>query len=177
MKRITPALLRKFVDLASRRLTGDWLIMGGTVLPLLGVDQRVTVDIDCVAGAGGATQDQMLKLMEIAVELGLPVETINSAGAHFLGKIAGHRSHWIELKKGPKATLYRPDLILFLQLKTARMSESDLEDCLAFLKWDQAQDLKQARQLVQRAAKASGLSSERKDRFRRLLAAVSQSKT
>ena len=32
-----------------RNLEGEWVIIGGTVLSLLGIDERVTMDIDMVA--------------------------------------------------------------------------------------------------------------------------------
>lgn len=172
MKKINSALMKKFIDLASKRLTGDWLILGGTVLPVLGVDHRATVDVDLVGDDGIASQEQMLKLMEIAEELGLPVEAINSAGAHFLRKIAGHRAHWIELKKGPGATIYRPDLVLFLQLKIGRLSDTDLEDCLAFLKADPTHDRTKAIQVIEKASKGGRLTSEKRDRLAQLLRAL-----
>ena len=86
MRAITRSTLAKFVKLAGDRLTGDWVIIGGVVLPILGIDIRSTTDID-VAGPPDASQAQMLTLMDIVATLGLPVESINQAGAYFLYKI------------------------------------------------------------------------------------------
>ena len=115
MKRIDSKLLKRFAVLASERLTGDWIIVGGTVLPLLGADHRVTIDVDVVSAARDISQAQTLVLMEIAQELGLPVEAVNSAASFYLHQISDHRAHWVEFAKGPRATIYRPDLVLFLR--------------------------------------------------------------
>jgi hypothetical protein len=134
MKPLNRATLNKFIKQAGDQLEGEWVVIGGTVLPLLGIDYRSTVDIDfiCLKNQGNA---QLLQLMEIAEGLGLPVETINQAGALFLLRIADFKDHLKILYKGKKARIYRPDGKLFFQLKIARLSETDLTDCLEFLKW------------------------------------------
>ncbi len=126
--------LRKFLEIAANRLEGNWVVIGGTVLPLLGSNHRGTVDID-LAGPRKASQKDTLALMEIAQELGLPVETINQAGAFFLFKIQDWEKKIIELHKGKKATFFRPNLELFLELKMGRLNESDLSDCLEFISY------------------------------------------
>lgn len=124
--------LHAFLKLAGDKLTGDWVIVGGSVLPMLGVDHRSTVDID-IAGPDDADMAQTLALMEIADSLGLPVEAINQAASYFLRRIDGWEQHLVPLHRGSSARLFRPDPTLFLLLKIPRLSESDLADCLAFL--------------------------------------------
>jgi hypothetical protein len=127
-------LLEKFLKLAGQNLTGEWILIGGTVLPALGIDHRVTVDIDLI-GRTKAEQSQTLKLMELAEELHLPVESINQAGAYFISKLGPLKEKdLVVLHKGRNATIFRPSLALFLRLKIARLSESDLADCLEFIK-------------------------------------------
>lgn len=132
MKKLTTKLLKRFLDLAARRLDGEWVLMGGTVLPVLGCDYRSTTDID-FAPVGAQTNEQTIQVMEICEELGLPVETINSAGGFFLKKISKFKDHLV-LLRAEKARIYRPSAGLFVQLKLARLSESDLQDCLEMLK-------------------------------------------
>ena len=125
--------LQKFLKLAGDRLKGRWVLMGGTVLPAMDVDYRTTTDIDIVS-MDSAGQSATLKLMELAEELGLPVESINQAGAYFLMKIPDYDKHLIQLYQGKSATVFRPDLTLYLQLKIARLTETDLSDCMEYLK-------------------------------------------
>lgn len=100
MSRIDAEMLQSFVRLAAERLKGDWVVIGGCVLPLLGVEHRTTVDID-VAGPRDADADQVFILMEIAEELGLPVEAINQAGAFFLRRIEGWPDHVVVVRRVP----------------------------------------------------------------------------
>lgn len=124
--------LQNFLDIAGNKLNGDWIVIGGTVLPLLGINHRVTVDIDFVSKS---KKEETLKLMEIAEELGLSVETINQAGAFFLYKIPDFEKNLILLHKGKSAKIYRPNLLLYIQLKVGRLSESDSLDCLEYIKY------------------------------------------
>lgn len=136
MTPITAATLRKFLDQAGERLEGDWVIVGGSVIAFLGISERVTLDID-IAGLGEASQKHTVTLMEIARELGLPVEAINQAAAFFLERIPEWRSSLVEIHSGRKARFFRPDVNLYLKLKIARLSESDLSDCLHMLRFAQ----------------------------------------
>ncbi|MBI1860441.1 MAG: hypothetical protein HYR96_05950 [Deltaproteobacteria bacterium] len=129
--------LKKFLRLAGDRLKGKWVIIGGTVLPLLGIDYRSTIDID-IAGPKGSDQTEMLTLMEIAQELSLPVEAINQAAGFFLFKIKGWEKNLVELHRGKTASLYRPNAKLYLELKIPRLNETDLEDCLRLLQFEKA---------------------------------------
>jgi len=149
---INGKLLERFIKLAGDRMDGDWIIIGGTVLPLLGLNFRVTVDIDFVP-VKDSDHAQTIKIMEIADELGLPVETINQAGAFFLTKISEFQKHLILIKKGKTAKIFRPDVTLFLLLKMKRLTESDLSDCLAYLKYCKNHNEKLEQTLVQESIK------------------------
>lgn len=128
MKTLNTQLLSRFLELASRRLKGEWLLMGGTLLPAVGLNIRSTVDID-VVGLGEAENAQSLVLMEIAEELELPVESINQAAAYFLKKVGYKKTDLLPLTQGKEATIYRPSADLYLRLKAGRLSETDLVDC------------------------------------------------
>ena len=67
-------VLKKLVNKALRSLKGDWVLIGGTVLPLVGIEYRVTVDIDMIAFEDQGN-DSMLSLMEPAESLDLPATT------------------------------------------------------------------------------------------------------
>lgn len=125
-------LLKKFLKAAGERLKGEWLLVGGTLLPAVGVDVRSTVDIDLI-GLGKMENAQILELMELAEVLGLNPETINPAATIFLKKIDYKKEDLIILYKGSKATMYRPSLKLYWQLKMNRLSETDLQDCEQYL--------------------------------------------
>lgn len=132
---INTELMEKFVKKSLTKLEGEWVIIGGTVLTLLGIDERVTTDIDLVPISFNDVNSQNLKLFEIAESLGLPVESINQAGEYFLSKIPDYKDHLILIDESKKCKLFRPDTYLFLKLKLARMSETDLLDCIAFVKF------------------------------------------
>ena len=95
------------------------------------------MDIDMVAINNKQSNSQSIKLMEIAESLGLPVEAINQAGEYFLSKVDGFQDHLILFAESKKCKIYRPDAYLFLKLKLARSSETDLRDCMAFLRHNQ----------------------------------------
>ena len=134
---INSKLMKKFIAKVLTNLEGEWVIIGGTVLSLLGIDERVTMDIDMVAINNKQSNSQSIKLMEIAESLGLPVEAINQAGEYFLSKVDGFQDHLILFAESKKCKIYRPDAYLFLKLKLARSSETDLRDCMAFLRHNQ----------------------------------------
>ena len=132
MRVLNQQTLQSFVELAGDRLTGDWVIIGGCVLHLLGLGKRITFDID-VAGPGESGMDQTILLMEIAEELGLPVESINQAGWFFLRRIEGWAKEIVVIHRGQTATFHVPNATLFLLLKLERLTESDLSDCLQII--------------------------------------------
>ena len=127
--------LKRFLQLASERLTGEWVLLGGTVLPLLGRDYRSTTDIDFVP-VGEVSMSENLKIMQICEELGLPIETVNGAAQFFLSRIPHFKNHLILISESVRSKIYRPNLYLFIELKIARLAASDLTDCLEMLKLD-----------------------------------------
>ncbi len=167
---INTKISKKFLELAAKELKGDWVVMGGTVMVLMGVNERFTVDID-LAGPKTATQADTLKLMTIAEKIGLAPEAINQAGAFFLNRIPRWEDNLVPILKNKHFSLSRPNSFLFLQLKSARLSESDLGDCLNMLKIEpltpkQAQNLKTE---INKALKNSKATNEFKQRCHLLL--------
>lgn len=166
-------LLTEFLKQAGEKLKGRWLLVGGTLLPALGVNLRSTVDIDFI-GLGKAEAEQQLELMELAESLGLPVDTVNQAAAYFLKKVGHSPEDLIELYRGTSATIYRPTVELYWKLKVGRLSESDAEDCLEYFKFcKRAGDrididrLKSALSLL-----ARGVTGDKGARFKTLLTAL-----
>lgn len=130
--------LQKFVKKVGERLSGKWIIMGGSLLSLMQISERYTEDIDIV-GPLQSSQKEMLVLMEIAQELRLPIEAINQAAGFFLYRIQYWNKELVLLHRGPKGEVYRPTVTLFLLLKIQRLSETDLEDCLAMITFAEKQ--------------------------------------
>lgn len=131
---INVRLMDKFVSKALHKLSGEWVIIGGSVLSLLGVDERVTMDIDIVPIDSSDKNSQTLVLLEVAQSLGLPVEVINQAGELFLAKISDDQDHLVIVAASKQCKIFRPDVYLFIKLKLARMTETDLSDCHVFMK-------------------------------------------
>ncbi|MGK5085192.1 hypothetical protein WDW37_18035, partial [Bdellovibrionota bacterium FG-1] len=162
-----------FIQLAGDRLEGGWVLLGGTLLPYLGIEYRVTTDID-LAGLGTKEQSQTLELMRIAEDLGLPVESINQAAAYFLMKQQPFDHHLILLHRGKKAEIWRPDLFLFLTLKIGRLTESDLTDCLEMVKREGllSQDETQKIKKLIRNEQKKSIEKEKQTRLERLAQAL-----
>lgn len=174
MKPLDAGRLGRFIRMSGDRLEGDWVVIGGCVLPLLGIAHRVTVDIDLV-GPEGATGAQTLKLLELAESMGLPPEAINQAGALFLRRISGWEQRLVLLHGGRTASIYRPDATLFVQLKLGRLSEADLTDCLVMLDYARRNAEQVDEHLLRRAinrALGSSPSAGRDSRLESLLAAL-----
>ena len=129
---ITRSTLGRFLKKALAELKGDWVVLGGNVLPLLGSETRPTSDIDFVPLQETDSASQ-LKVMEICESLGLPPEAANPAAALFLKRIPGHEKQLLLVDSSKKVRIYRPNAALFLKLKIGRFSESDLSDCLEIL--------------------------------------------
>lgn len=166
---INQGILKKFIKLAEKKLTGKWVIMGGAVLPLMGIEYRITNDID-IAGPKKSTQRDMLVLMEIAQTLGLPIEAINQAGAFFLHKIENWEKHLIVVSKKEKVTFYRPNATLFLLLKISRLTESDLQDCFNMLKFEKDEIDKSRIQKEIKTVLKKNTDSDKTNRMKLLLA-------
>jgi hypothetical protein len=176
MQPITGTKLREFLNIAGDRLKGDWVIVGGSVLPLLGIEHRVTLDIDLASCDADSSQRTMITVMDIAQELGLPVEAINQAAAYFLEKIPDWRSHLVLVHQGKQAKFFRPNTRLFIQLKISRLSESDLADCLKILSKTTPEERAQPNYgpllSAIKALAARSLDSDKKARYRDLQEAL-----
>jgi len=133
MKSIPSSVYKSIRQLAEGALEGDWVLLGGALLPVLGIEIRVTTDIDLVplSSQGNSSLSMAFKFSEQAH---LPIESVNSAALYFLEKIPKFRDHLVVLHEWEKGRLYRPNLVLFLQLKLARFSESDYLDCVEMVK-------------------------------------------
>lgn len=178
MKPINQKIMNQFVSKAIQRLVGDWVLLGGSVLPLLGKEVRVTLDID-LAGPKTATQSETLILMDLAEELGLPPEAINTAGAFFLHRIPFWKDHLVLIGEGKNGNLYRPDLWLFIRLKIARLSESDLSDCLILLNESPslaAKDREELMRELKKGLRKEGTDPGKLQRRQTLLQALSKKK-
>lgn len=134
MKVLDSKLLKRFLKQASSSLTGRWLLIGGTLLPAIGLDIRATIDIDLI-GLGAKEKAQNLELMNLAEALGLSIESINQAAEFFLQKAGYTEADLIPLQTGKHCTIFRPSAALYLKLKVARLSESDLQDSIHYFQY------------------------------------------
>jgi len=159
--------LHRFIVLAKKKLKGDWVLLGGTLLYFFNHDYRTTTDIDFVPLGRGKSNQDLLQTFEIATELGLPVETINSAALYFLEKIPNYQDELLVIHKWKSGRIYRPNLYLFFVLKVARLSESDYLDCLEFLKIELEEKTPQFLMRVTDFLKKALKDSDRKDHERR----------
>lgn len=116
---------------ACERLEGEWLLIGGSAAAAWFAPSRTTEDLDMI-GLGG-TQAERLALMELAAESAIPIEAVNSAADFFVRRIPGWRDELVVLRRGPRATVFRPSATLFLLLKLGRLTEVDLDDCVALI--------------------------------------------
>jgi hypothetical protein len=132
--------LARVVDAVAERLAGEWLLVGGALVALWLEPRRTTEDIDILGLRG--TAEERWALMALAVELGLPVEAMNSAADFFVRRIEGWRDELEPFRRGARGRVYRPTVTLFLLLKLGRLSEQDLADCLAALRRAGAEGLR-----------------------------------
>lgn len=171
MTALNEDLLKKFLKTAVKRLKGEWVLLGGTLLPYLGCNHRSTTDIDFVPIQASSNQ-QTLELMKISEDLKLPIETVNMAALYFLQKIPEYKKHLVVLEETKTCTVFRPDIFLYLSLKIGRLSESDLLDCLEMLKLEKDElpkgDLKKITTHIEREIEHSA-DEHRKNRLSRLL--------
>jgi hypothetical protein len=172
MKMLNAELLKKFLHKACEKLNGRWLLVGGTLLPAVGLDVRSTVDIDLV-GLGEREAAQDLELMELAESLDLPIEAINPAAAFFVRRAEVRNEDLLPLFKGKSATIFRPSVDLYWRLKLVRLSEADELDCQHYFQFCKGQgDAIDAKNLRQQVLKEIKNVDERAklDRLERLLA-------
>jgi hypothetical protein len=116
-----------------KNLHGEWLLVGGALLHVLGISDRVTLDIDIVP-LGEITNNDQLKIMAIAENNNFPPETINFAAEYFVKKQKNWRNELVILFENKDLKLYRPSRKLFRQLKEQRGTETDLTDIEMFEK-------------------------------------------
>lgn len=127
------ARLLEVVEAIADRLEGEWLLVGGGAAILWFGRDRETEDVDLVGLAG--TMEERLRLFELAGDLGLPVEALNSAADFFVRRVDGWRDQIAPARAGARGRVFRPTPTLFLLTKIRRLSENDLEDTLAAIVW------------------------------------------
>jgi hypothetical protein len=113
------------------RVGGDWLLIGGALVALWVEPRRMTEDVDLVSMRGHP--DDRLALMQLAADLGLPIEAVNSAADFFVRRIPGWARDVEPFRHGARGRVFRPSPTLFLLLKLSRLSPTDLEDCLGVI--------------------------------------------
>ena len=123
-------ILKLYNDIL-KNLKGDWLIVGGALLHVLGISDRETLDID-LAPLEEVTNKDQLFIMEIAVKNGFPPETINFSAEYFVKKQKNWRSELVLISETRNGRMYRPSRRLFRQLKEQRGTETDLLDIQIF---------------------------------------------
>lgn len=116
-----------------KNLHGDWLLVGGALLHVLGISERVTIDIDLVPLDEITNKDQ-LEIMKIAEESCFPPETVNFAAEYFVKKQPNWKNELVILFENENLKIYRPSRKLFRLLKEQRGSETDLMDIEIFEK-------------------------------------------
>lgn len=121
--------IEQVVTTLADREEGDWLLIGGALVALWLLPRRTTQDVDLVSL--GDDPGARLRLMDVAQDLGLSVEAVNSAADFFVRRVPGWQEEIELLHQGAKGRIYRPTPTLFLLLKMGRLSEQDLDDCRA----------------------------------------------
>lgn len=125
---------QKFLKNVVNNLEGDWVLIGGSLLYVLGASQRVTSDID-LCPIHELTNEKRLALMDLALKSGLSIESINPAADFFLNQIPNWKQSLVLVEQGEKGALFRPSLELYFQLKLSRATTTDIQDCISFLNW------------------------------------------
>lgn len=98
--------IERIVRAIGDRLEGDWLPSGGALVSLWLDSRRMTEDLD-VIGMSGTLQERFA-LMQVASDLGLPIEAVNSAADFFVQRIPGWRQEVEPLLRGARGTVFRP---------------------------------------------------------------------
>lgn len=166
------ARIEAIVHAIGNRLEGDWLLIGGATIALWLEPRRVTEDVDVVPMT--LTGRERLALMELAGDLGLPIESVNSAADFFVRRIDGWEREIEVLYQGTRSTVYRPNATLMLLLKMRRLSERDLADCDLVLRCGEAVDrTRLVEALAALPPTEDGALADRRERLRGLLEASS----
>lgn len=114
-----------------KNLKGEWLLVGGALLNVLGISERETLDIDLVP-VGKITNEIQIKIMDIAVKNGFPPETINFSAEYFVKKQKNWKKQLVLMSETRNSRFFRPSKKLFRQLKEQRGTETDLRDIEIF---------------------------------------------
>ena len=125
-------ILKLYNDIV-KNLKGNWLLIGGALLHVLGISNNETLDIDLVP-IDQITNSDQLKIMDIALKNGFPPETINFAAEYYVKKQKNWQNELILLNETENAKIFRPSKKLFKQLKQERGTETDLLDIQIFEK-------------------------------------------
>ncbi len=123
-------ILKLYNDIL-KNLKGDWLIVGGALLHVLGISDRETLDIDLVPLEEVTNKDQLV-IMDIAVKNGFPPETINFSAEYFVKKQKNWETELVLMSETRNGRMYRPSIKLFRLLKEQRGTETDLLDIQIF---------------------------------------------
>ena len=127
------ARIEQLLARAADTLDGDWMLVGDAAAALWFSPERTTQDIDLVKPT--SSNDDRLRLMEVAEAEGLPVESVNSAADFALRRIPDWNRDAVLLRSGKTARIYRPSPTVFVLSKLRRLGEQDLDDCVALLAW------------------------------------------
>jgi hypothetical protein len=111
----------------------DWVIVGGSLLHIMGISERETIDIDIVP-CGEITNMEQLEIMEIAEKNGFPPEVINFSAEYFLKKQDNWKNELVLLQENDSVRIYRPTKKLYRAMKEQRGTETDLSDIEVFEK-------------------------------------------
>lgn len=112
-------------------LKGDWILVGGGLLHVLGISERETIDLDIVP-AGDITNSDQLKIMDVAVKNGFPPEVINFSAEFFVKRQKDWNSELVLLFENENVRIFRPNCKLFRRLKEQRGTETDMLDIEVF---------------------------------------------
>jgi hypothetical protein len=118
--------IERIVHAIGDQLDGKWLVVDGAALALWVSPRRLTEDVDVVPMT--QTGGERLAILELAEQLSLPIESLNSAAEFFVRRVDGWQEQLELLYAGARSTVYRPNATLMVLLKMARLSERDLED-------------------------------------------------
>lgn len=117
-------------------ISGEWVLVGGALLRVLGLTDRVTLDIDLVP-LGKVTNSDQLAVMEIAEKNGFPPEMVNFGAEYFVKKQKGWEKELVLLRDTGKARIYRPSKRLFRRMKEVRGTETDMADIALYESWEE----------------------------------------
>jgi len=116
-----------------KNLNGDWILVGGGLLHVLGISDRETIDIDIVPVNEITNRDQ-LNIMDVAVKNGFPPEVINFSAEFFLKRENNWENELVLIYENDNVRVFRPSRKLFRKMKEQRGTETDLIDIAIFEK-------------------------------------------